>query len=170
MKRMVQTILVVAIILHLPAASCANEFKVVRVYDGDTLKAVRNNTEIEVRLVGIDAPENSRKEGQIGQPYCKKATMYLGALVLNKTVDIEIYGQNRLGQTLGVVYTGGKNINLEMLKGGFAEVYRGKTAEDLDLQPYWEAEKEAKKALRGIWELRDQYFSPKDWRIMHGYD
>ena len=170
MKRTIKTILVLAIFLSLAEVSFACGFKVVQLYDGDTLKAVRNNTEIRVRLVGIDAPETSRKEGQIGQPYSQMATIFLGGLILNKTVDIKIYGQDRMGQTLGVVFADGKNVNLEMVKAGFAEVYRGKAAGNLDLLPYWEAQKEAKKAARGIWELRDQYFSPKDWRLMHGYD
>ena len=81
-----------------------------------------------------------------------------------------IYSLDQIGQTLGVVYVDGNNVNLEMVAAGFAEVYEEKTAEDLDLGPYWEAEKEAKKAFRGIWELRDQYFSPRDWRITCGYD
>ena len=36
-------------------------------------------------------------------------------------------------------------MNLEMVKVGLAEVYRGKPAKGLDMNPYWTAEKEAKK-------------------------
>ena len=41
-------------------------------------------------------------------------------------------------------------MNLEMVKAGLAEVYRGKTAGGLDLEPYWKAEAEAKKAGIGM--------------------
>jgi endonuclease YncB( thermonuclease family) len=45
--------------------------------------------------------------------------------VLNKDVEIKEYGQDRDGRTLGVVLLEGKNVNLEMIKAGYAEVYRG---------------------------------------------
>ena len=57
-------------------------------------------------------------------------------------------------------------MNLEMVKAGLAEVYRGKPAGGLDLGPYWNAEAEAKKAGIGMWSLGDKYISPKAWRQM----
>ena len=48
-----------------------------------------------------------------------------------------------------------------------AEVYRGRPARGLDLEPYRQAEAEAKKAGRGIWSLGEEYISPKEWRKMH---
>jgi len=62
----------------------------------------------------------------------------------------------------------GKNVNLEMVQAGLAEVYRGKPASGLDMEPYWKAEGEAKAAQRGIWVLEDKYVSPREWRRMHG--
>jgi len=68
---------------------------------------------------------------------------------------------------LGEVFEGGTNVNLEMLKAGLAEVYRGQPAEGLDIAAYRDAESTAKKKAIGIWELRDQYFSPMDWREIY---
>jgi len=68
---------------------------------------------------------------------------------------------------LGEVFEGGTNVNLEMLKTGLAEVYRGQPAKDLDIAAYQDAERAAKKKAIGIWELRDQYFSPMDWREVY---
>ena len=48
--------------LVLPVFSHAIQVKVVRVYDGDTIKAVGHDIEIKVRLIGIDAPETFRKK------------------------------------------------------------------------------------------------------------
>jgi micrococcal nuclease len=62
----------------------------------------------------------------------------------------------------------GKKINLEMVKVGLAEVYRGKPATGMDMKPYWKAEEEAKAAKRGMWVLGNQYMSPRDWRMTHG--
>lgn len=58
----------------------------------------------------------------------------------------------------------GKNVNLEMVQAGLAEVYRGKPASGLDMEPYWKAEGDAKVAKRGMWVLGDKYVSPRDWR------
>jgi endonuclease YncB( thermonuclease family) len=54
-----------------------------------------------------------------------------------------------------------------MINAGLAEVYRGKPAQNLKINIYREAERQAKKAVIGIWELRDQYFSPWDWREIY---
>jgi endonuclease YncB( thermonuclease family) len=58
-------------------------------------------------------------------------------------------------------------VNLEMVKVGLAEVYRGRPANGLDLRSYWNAEAEAKKTGIGMWSLGDKYISPKEWRRMH---
>jgi endonuclease YncB( thermonuclease family) len=67
----------------------------------------------------------SKKKGGAGQPFSQKSKKYLAGLVLNKVVDIKDYGTHRYGRTLGVVYVDGVNINLEMVKAGLAEIYRG---------------------------------------------
>ena len=139
----------------------------VRVYDGDTIKAVGHDIEIKVRLVGIDAPETSKKKRDPGQPHSKQATKYLADMVLNKTVDIKGYGLGPYNRVLGVVSADGKNANLEMIRAGLAEVYRGKSPKGFDLTPFQEVETEAKENKRGIWSLEDKYISPRDWRRMH---
>jgi endonuclease YncB( thermonuclease family) len=58
-------------------------------------------------------------------------------------------------------------MNLEMVKAGLAEVYRGKPADGLNLKPYWDAETGAKKTGIGMWALGDKYISPKEWRRIH---
>jgi micrococcal nuclease len=77
------------------------------------------------------------------------------------------YGTDRYGRTLGAVFVGGINANLEMVNAGLAEVYRGKPTGRLNLVPYRNAEAEAKKAGIGMWSLGDKYISPKEWRRIH---
>ena len=62
---------------------------------------------------------------------------------------------------LGIIYVDGLNINLEMVKKGYAEVYRGR--HKFDIRPFWAAEKEAKAKKLKIWS-QDNYISPKEWR------
>jgi endonuclease YncB( thermonuclease family) len=54
-----------------------------------------------------------------------------------------------------------------MLRAGLAEVFKGKPANGLDIADYRDAENNAKQNVKGIWELRDQYFSPWDWREIY---
>jgi endonuclease YncB( thermonuclease family) len=158
--------LLIIFFLTFPTLSLAGQFKITRVCDGDTVKAKGHDIEITVRLVGIDAPETSRKKREPGQPYSQKAKKYLAGLVLNKTVDIKRYGLDRYNRILCVIYLNKQNINLEMVKTGLAEVYRGKPARGFDNGPYLEAEKRAREAKTGMWSLGDKYISPKDWRKM----
>ena len=138
-------------------SSLAGQFKVTRVTDGDAVKVTGNDVKMTIRLVGIDAPETSKKKNEPGQPFSQKSTKHLAGLVLNKSVEIKSYGTDRYGRTLGVVFVDGKDMNLEMVKAGLAEVYRGKPAKGLDLKSYWNAETEAKKTGIGMWSLGDKY-------------
>ena len=116
----------------------AGQFKVVRVYDGDTVKAIGLDIEIKVRLIGIDAPETSKKKGQPGQPYSQTAKEYLAGLVLNKVVDVKGYGTGPYNRILGVISLDCQNINLKLVESGLAEVYQGKPPKGFDLEPYYQ--------------------------------
>ena len=122
---------------------------------------------VTVRLAGIDAPETSKGKRQLGQPYSQKAKKHLAGLVLNKVVDITGYRTDRYNRLLGVIYLEFKNINLEMVKAGLAEAYRGKPPKGFDLTPYLQAEAQARGAKRGMWGLGDEYISPGKWRRMY---
>jgi endonuclease YncB( thermonuclease family) len=135
---------------------------------GDTIRIrpVNSQTDITIRLVGIDAPETSKSKRKPGHLFGQAATKHLAGLVLNKTVTLQEYGHDRYGRTLAVVFVNGNNVNLEMVRAGLAEVYRGTPAKGFDSDPYWKAEKQAREAGRGMWVLRDKYVSPRDWRKM----
>ncbi|HUV59165.1 MAG TPA: thermonuclease family protein [Desulfatiglandales bacterium] len=157
----------IALLLAFFTLSSAAQFKVTRVYDGDTVKAEGYDIEIKVRLLGIDAPETSKKKRDPGQPYSQQAKKHLAGLILNKDVEIKGYGLGPYNRILGVIYLNGKNINLEMIRAGLAEVYRGKPPKGFDSKPYIQAEVEAKETLRGMWSLGDKYISPREWRKMY---
>ena len=156
----------ILLLLLIPSGLFAGQFKVIRVSDGDTVKAQGHGIEIKVRLVGIDTPETSKKKRDPGQPYSQQAKEHLVGLVLNKTVDIKGYGLGPYNRILGVIYIDGNDVNLEMVKAGLAEVYRGKPPKGFDLSPYLDAERNAREAGEGMWSQGDKYVSPKDWRKM----
>lgn len=113
--------------------SFAGQYQVARVIDGDTFIVKHGGTKITIRLVGIDAPELSNKKRKDGQPFSRQSTQHLAGLVLNKIVDVKSYGPDRYGRTLGEVFLlDGKNVNIEMIQAGLAEVYRGRPASGQD--------------------------------------
>ena len=155
---------VLALSIVFPGLLFAGQYKVSRITDGDTIQVIADGTKTIIRLVGIDAPEVSHAKNQPGQPFGQQSTKHLAGLVLNKIVDIKSYGLDRYGRTLGEVFLDGKSINLEMVKAGLAEVYRGTPAKGQNMEPYRKAEEEAKAAKRGMWVLGAKYVSPKEWR------
>ena len=58
------------------------------------------------------------------------------------------------------------HINVEMVRAGLAEVYRGEKPRGLDMNPYWKAEEQARAAKKGMWSLGGKYVSPREWRKM----
>ena len=106
---------------------------------------------MRVSLAGIDAPEISRIKENPGQPYRQHAKEYLAELVLNKVVEIKGYGLDRNNVVSGVIFLKGKNINIEMIRAGLAEVSGEELPRDFDLGPYRKAQNEAMKAERGMW-------------------
>ena len=154
------------VLLLLPVFSHAIQVKVVRVYDGDTIKVAGHDIVIKVRLVGIDAPETSRKKHHPGQPFGEKAKRELAGLILNREVEIKGYGLGPYNRVLGEVFIDGQNVNLEMLRAGLAEVYRGKSPHGFDMNEYKQTELEARQSKRGVWAQGEDYISPREWRHM----
>ena len=105
-------------------------------------------------MAGIVTLEISRMERGQKQTNSRRARNYLAELILDKIVDIKGYGLDHYDRILGVVFLKGKNINLEMVRAGLAEVYSGDPPMGLDLEPYRKFEEEARKAKRGMWSLR----------------
>ena len=75
--------------------------------------------------MGIDTPETAKGKRKPGQPYSQRTKKYLAKMVLNKVVDVKGYGLGPFNRVLGVITSEGRNVNLEMVKAGLAEVYRG---------------------------------------------
>lgn len=142
-------------------------FKVLAVYDGDSIKVKGSNLTLMVRLAGIDAPETGH--GKIpGQPFSQKSKRRLKKLVSGQKITLKSYGIGAYNRQLAEVFTKkGVNVNLELLKAGLAEVYRGETVKGIDLGRYRKAEAAAKRGYKGIWSLGYRYQSPRAWRKQH---
>ncbi len=150
-----------------PSTALTPVYTVIKCNDGDTcrLKAA-DNTQVKVRLIGIDSPENGKKRGKNktkGQPGALEAKEFLNALIAGKNVLLKTYGVDMYGRNLAEILFNNESVNLRMVTEGWAEVYRGKAPSGFDLTPFNQAELQAKQSKKGIWSFSD-YESPKAWR------
>jgi endonuclease YncB( thermonuclease family) len=113
---------------------------VARVIDGDTVEV--SNKE-KIRLIGINAPE-------IGDKFGKEAKEFLSSLIEGRVVKIEEYGKDEYGRKLAFLFLEDRNINVEIVKSGFAHIFKinkvPKHVEELR-----KAEEEAMDKQLGIW-------------------
>lgn len=126
--------------------------KVVHIADGDTLTLLVDHQQVKIRLADIDAPER-------GQAYGAKAKKVLGNLVFGKRARVEVTTKDRWGRSVGRVYVGGMDVNAEMVRRGYAWVYR-EYSTDAGL---FALENEAKVARRGLW-ADPRPVPPWEWR------
>lgn len=150
--------------------SCATprteEGKVTRVADGDTLTLVtRTGTKLKVRLYGIDAPE-IRHKMLPGQPYGKEAKAKLTELALGRRVTVEIVDIDTHKRMVGIVRRSGADINLAMVRSGYAWAYRRYLSAPYASE-YIAAEKEARSRRLGLWKQANPdppwNFKRKNW-------
>jgi endonuclease YncB( thermonuclease family) len=115
--------------------------RVVKVSDGDTITVLDSSkTQHKIRLQGIDAPEKS-------QAYGDAAQRYLAGLVAGQEVRVAWSKRDKYDRILGTVYVKGEEVNLAMLRAGYAWHYK-----KFDSTPaYAQAESIARAARRGLW-------------------
>jgi len=90
--------------------------------------------------------------------------MELTRLINKKTISLKQYGTGGYNRVLAEIFVGTTNVNLEMVRSGLAEVYRGKRPNGFDDNLYFQAEKTAKYSLKGMWIQGTTYQSPRQWR------
>jgi endonuclease YncB( thermonuclease family) len=138
------------------------EGTVTKISDGDTIQVVTpGQTKIKVRLYGIDAPETSKPQ-KPGQPYGNESWNALEKKVRGKHVKVDIVDIDKYRRMVSIVWVGDRNINLEMVREGYAEAYP-EYLKPPYRSSFLAAEKDAKAAKRGIWGL-ERHERPQDFR------
>lgn len=127
---------------------------VVRIVDGDTLRARLAGREDPIRLIGIDTPE-THGAGGLRECFGKEATQRLESLLgegAAVTVVRDVEARDRYGRLLAYVYraSDGLFVNLAMARDGYADV--------LTIPPnvahaaeFVAAAADARRAGRGLW-------------------
>ena len=110
------------------------------------------NQQYKIRLSDIDAPEKK-------QPYGKAAKWFLSDLIYKKIVTVQFTKKDRYKRIIGRVYLDNIDINKELVRSGYAWVYRrySKNAALMHL------EENARAKKIGLWK-DDNPIYPSDFR------
>lgn len=132
-------------------APAAEAQRVRQVIDGDTITVSGVGV---VRLIGVDAPEKTGGYRD-SEPFGDAATRFMRDLLDGQIVKLEHDGplKDQYNRTLAYVYLpDGRLANLEIIRAGYAEVYR--RFDYRRKTEFFVAEREAKAAKRGMWAAR----------------
>jgi len=156
-RRFAVPILLFLISLILATTALSNDLitaRVIGVADGDSITVLTpTNKQVLIRLYGIDCPE-------IGQAFGMKAKEFTFGLCFGMTIQYRLLGIDRFDRTVAMVFLeDGRELNLEILKAGFAWHFE----RYLKRQDYADAEEEARKAGVGLWADKDAT-PPWEWR------
>lgn len=152
-------LLLFTLIVAIPSVADTLQGRVVGIADGDTVTVLdASNTQVKIRLMGIDAPEKK-------QAFGNKSKESLSALVFNKQVTVEYNKRDKYGRTVGKIIVNGVDANLEQVKAGTAWHYKKYQNEQSveDRSIYAQAEEKARVEKRGLWVDADPT-PPWEWR------
>lgn len=125
----------------------ANEIisgKVITVIDGNTLEVFTSENETyKILLFGIDSPE-------LGQTFGEQAKLHLEKLILNKSVNIEIQGKDRLGNRFGIIKNEDLDPRKELLQEGLAWTSEKQPLPELEV-----IKEKAREKGKGLWKEQD---------------
>ena len=124
------------------------EGTIMRVVDGDTVVFLSTaGKQMTLRLAGIDAPEK-------GMPYGDLARKWLINLLNYGVVTAHTTKTDRYGRTVATVFSQGNDVNLALIKKGFAWHYKRYACEQTlgDVEAYARSESEAREKRVGLWQ------------------
>ena len=116
---------------------------VVRVLDGDSLVAAVDGEQVEVRLLGLNAPEGSECHGDAAKEALEEL---LASGPLTLVADDE--NTDRFGRVLRYIYADGEDVNLGLIRSGDANVVQGDHSRS---DEFTRAADEAAAAGEGMW-------------------
>ncbi len=177
MKKMFSVFVLILFLLLITLAAVSGGQDIIRtvtgtvtkISDGDTIHLeTPEQTILKARLYGIDAPETDKINNHTGiisipgQPYGEESKNALEKKVMGKKVKLDILDIDKYRRMVGMIYLDGRNINLEMVKEGYAEAFIEYLREPYKKE-FLEAEREARLAKKGIWSMV-VYERPREFR------
>ncbi|WP_207263300.1 thermonuclease family protein [Desulfovibrio sp. Huiquan2017] len=135
--------------------------RLIRVLDGDSLRVEYQGRTLELRLIGVDAPEYR-------QEYSRKARDFTRNFCRDKPLQLEFDTERRdhYGRTLAYVHAGGLMLNEELVRAGLAIPFRVRPNTRYFAR-FRQAEDEARREQRGFWRKGGLDMTPSRWRRTH---
>lgn len=145
-------------ILLLPCAAQAESARFLNAIDGDSLMVRLNGRPVEVRLIGVDAPEWD-------QEYGVRAKAFTVRFCYGKQLRLEYDTEkrDRYGRLLAYVYDDTAMLNKALVQNGLAVpvLIRPNRRHYRDFK---RAEALARKERRGFWLRGGLSMTPRQWR------
>lgn len=174
---MKSTILALFFVLIFASSAVAWPGIVISVQDGDTITVEREDGARErIRLFGVDCPESAWKGRWESQPYSRKATEFVRALLrADEPVEVAIWEMGEsYNRIVGGVITlrDGKTVQEELVRAGLAWVDpRFCKTSIRECKNWFALEQEAARERRGLWKEIDgkhKPVAPWEWRKKSG--
>ena len=118
--------------------------RVERVNDGDSAVVVTEDSEVEVRLMGVNAPEQD-------ECHYQESRDHLTGLIEGESVGLEVSSTDQFDRTLAYVWLDGLLVNEDLVSGGFAIATTPPEEGDPHGESLIGAEEEAFRAGAGLW-------------------
>ncbi|MBI4405881.1 MAG: thermonuclease family protein [Deltaproteobacteria bacterium] len=165
-------------VARMAAGMQAIEGVVVKNVDGDTVYVCpvddfscrqdpsSSEAKLKIRMIGMDAPETHvpTTSGMVGQgPWGEKAASWLAKTIpVGRNVKVLEFGQDKYKRVLGRIVVDGLDINLDMVRQGFAIPYIICSAEECEsaffeeqnVREYVQACELAQQEGRGIFDFQ----------------
>ena len=109
----------------IPGVVFADQYKVVRVVDGDTIVIRYNGKHEKVRLLCVNTPKSIHPDKKQSITMAEVAFRYTQKKLTGKYVDLEFESwlRGKYGDLFAYVFVDGKNINLELVRQGLSRYY-----------------------------------------------
>jgi micrococcal nuclease len=136
-----------------PIVQNQDEYQVVEVVDGDTIKVNIDGTTETLRIIGINTPEtvDPRRPVQcFGKEASDKAKELLGGQYVTLERDITQDNRDKYGRLLRFVFINGDDYGKEMIREGYAYEYTYNIPYKYQAE-YKEAQRKAKGEGNGLW-------------------
>ncbi len=116
------------------------EYEVLRVADGDSFTLSQDNSELEIRLYGIDCPERK-------QPFHKRAETFTRKVLDRGEIRFTEIDRDRYGRIVAWVFVDSLNLNKELVRHGLAWHYKRHSSDNTLAR----LEDSARTAKAGLW-------------------
>ncbi|OCQ92242.1 hypothetical protein BCD64_00035 [Nostoc sp. MBR 210] len=142
-------------------ANTSEQWQVIKVLDGDTVKASKNGQKVNIRFCGIDAPEKAQPLGQQSKANLQRLVDEVGGKVAITEIE-----RDRYGRIVGEIFSSKngqeKFLNEEQLSSGNAYLYSQYVKNCPNKIALRNAENLAKSKRLGVWS--GNYQRPWDYR------